>query len=37
LIDCLDKKIKIRKKFLHKQVRNVDVGPNGLLSDWEIL
>ena len=35
LIDCLDKKIDIKKKFLHKQVRNVELGPDGLLSDWE--
>jgi len=37
LIDCLDKKINIKKKFLHKKIRNVDLGIDGLLSNWEIV
>lgn len=37
LIDCLDDKVDIKKKFLHKKVRNVDLGVDGLLSDWEII
>lgn len=37
LIDCLDNKINIKKKFLHKSIRNVELGPNGLLSKWEIV
>ena len=37
LIDCLDDKINIKKKFLHKSVRNVELGPNGLFSDWVIV
>lgn len=37
LIDCLDDKINIRKKFLHKLVRNVDLGADGIVSDWVIV
>ena len=37
LIDCLGAKINIKKKFLHKQVRNIDLGPDGLFSNWEIV
>lgn len=37
LIDCLGKKINIKKKFLHKSVRGVELGPNDLFSDWIII
>jgi hypothetical protein len=37
LIDCLDRKIKIKNKFLHKSIRNVNLGDQGIVSNWNII
>lgn len=37
LIDCLDRKIKIKNKFLHKSIRNVNLGDEGMVSNWNII
>lgn len=37
LIDCLSLKVKFPPLFLHHDVRNVELGPNGLFADWNIV
>ncbi len=37
LIDCLFKKIKFNKLFLHWNIRKVSLGKNALIGEWEII
>ena len=37
LIDCLCTKVSFKKLFLHYNVRNVNVGPESLIANWEFI
>ena len=37
LIDCLSSQIQFKKLFLHHNIRKIELGPNSLFADWNII